>query len=389
MAGNDYYKILGVEKDATADQIKKAYRKIAIKYHPDKWGDAPEAERKEAEEKFKKAAEAYSVLSDADKRSRYDQFGEAGVNGGAGGFGGFGGQGMDINDIFSNFGDIFGDIFGGMGGGRRSRGPARHKGGDLRLKVRLSLNDIDKGITKKFKVRKNVVCTECGGNGCASGHSPETCPECGGSGVVTSVQRTMFGMMQQQHACPRCQGEGVIISHKCSKCHGEGVVSGEEIVEINIPAGVAEGMIINAPGKGHAAKRNGIPGDIQVLIEEEEHQDFVRDQNDLIYNLILTVSQAALGDNVEIPTIDGRARIKINPGTQPGTTLRLRGKGLPAVQGYGYGRGDIVVNISVYIPENLSKDEKHAFEKMKDSSNLKPGKSVKEKIFRTFKNYFN
>ena len=389
MAGNDYYKILGVEKGATADQIKKAYRKIAIKYHPDKWGDAPEAERKEAEEKFKKAAEAYSVLSDAEKRSRYDQFGEAGVNGGAGGFGGFGGQGMDINDIFSNFGDIFGDIFGGMGGGRRSRGPARHKGGDLRLKVRLSLNDIDKGITKKFKVRKNVVCTECGGNGCASGHSPETCPECGGSGVVTSVQRTMFGMMQQQHACPRCQGEGVIISHKCSKCHGEGVVSGEEIVEINIPAGVAEGMIINAPGKGHAAKRNGIPGDIQVLIEEEEHQDFVRDQNDLIYNLILTVSQAALGDNVEIPTIDGRARIKINPGTQPGTTLRLRGKGLPAVQGYGYGRGDIVVNISVYIPETLSKDEKHAFEKMQDSSNLKPGKSVKEKIFRTFKNYFN
>ena len=389
MAGNDYYKILGVEKDATADQIKKAYRKIAIKYHPDKWGDAPEAERKEAEEKFKKAAEAYSVLSDAEKRSRYDQFGEAGVNGDAGGFGGFGGQGMDINDIFSNFGDIFGDIFGGMGGGRRSRGPARHKGGDLRLKVRLSLNDIDKGITKKFKVRKNVVCTECGGNGCASGHSPETCPECGGSGVVTSVQRTMFGMMQQQHACPRCQGEGVIISHKCSKCHGEGVVSGEEIVEINIPAGVAEGMIINAPGKGHAAKRNGIPGDIQVLIEEEEHQDFVRDQNDLIYNLILTVSQAALGDNVEIPTIDGRARIKINPGTQPGTTLRLRGKGLPAVQGYGYGRGDIVVNISVYIPETLSKDEKHAFEKMQDSSNLKPGKSVKEKIFRTFKNYFN
>lgn len=389
MAGNDYYKILGVEKDATPDQIKKAYRKIAIKYHPDKWGDAPETERKDAEEKFKKAAEAYSVLSDADKRSRYDQFGEAGVNGGAGGFGGFGGQGMDINDIFSNFGDIFGDIFGGMGGGRRGRGPVRHKGGDLRLKVKLSLNDIDKGITKKFKVRKNIVCTECGGSGCASGHSPETCPECGGSGVVTSVQRTMFGMMQQQHACPRCQGEGVIISHKCSKCHGEGVVSGEEIVEINIPAGVAEGMIINAPGKGHAAKRNGIPGDIQVLIEEEEHEDFIRDQNDLIYNLVLTVSQAALGDNVEIPTIDGRARIKINPGTQPGTTLRLRGKGFPAVQGYGYGRGDIVVNISVYIPETLSKDEKHAFEKMKDSSNLKPGKSVKEKIFRTFKNYFN
>lgn len=389
MAENDYYKILGVEKDATPDQIKKAYRKIAIKYHPDKWGDAPEAERKDAEEKFKKAAEAYSVLSDADKRSRYDQFGEAGVNGGAGGFGGFGGQGMDINDIFSNFGDIFGDIFGGMGGGRRGRGPVRHKGGDLRLKVKLSLNDIDKGITKKFKVRKNIVCTECGGSGCASGHSPETCPECGGSGVVTSVQRTMFGMMQQQHACPRCQGEGVIISHKCSKCHGEGVVSGEEIVEINIPAGVAEGMIINAPGKGHAAKRNGIPGDIQVLIEEEEHEDFIRDQNDLIYNLVLTVSQAALGDNVEIPTIDGRARIKINPGTQPGTTLRLRGKGFPAVQGYGYGRGDIVVNISVYIPETLSKDEKHAFEKMKDNSNLKPGKSVKEKIFRTFKNYFN
>jgi len=385
-AENDYYKILGVEKDATPDQIKKAYRKVAVKWHPDKWGDASEADKKNAEEKFKKAAEAYSVLSDPEKRSRYDQFGEAGVNG-AGGFGGFGGQGMDINDIFTHFGDIFGDIFGG--GHRRSHGTPRYRGGDLRLKVKLSLSDVDKGITKKFKVRKNITCPECSGSGCENGHHPETCHECGGSGYVVRAQRTMFGMMQSQQPCPQCGGTGQVITHKCKKCSGEGVVSGEEIVEINIPAGVAEGMVINAPGKGHAAKRNGVPGDIQVLIEEEEHPDFIRDQNDLIYNLLLTVSQATLGDSVEIPTIDGRARIKIAPGTQPGTTLRLRGKGLPTVQGYGYGRGDIVVNVSVYIPESLSKEEIKSFEAMKNSDNLKPRKSVAEKIFRSFKNYFN
>lgn len=383
----DYYKILGVEKTATADEIKRAYKKVAIKYHPDR-----NPGNKEAEEKFKQAAEAYDVLRDADKRARYDQFGAAGVNG-AGGFGG-GAGGMDINDIFSHFGDIFGDMgfggfsgFAGRSGGGRQR--ARYKGGDLRLKVKLSLGEIAHGVTKKFKVRKNVVCTECKGTGCEAGHSPETCPTCNGSGYVVRAQRSFMGMVQTQAPCPTCGGEGTIIKHKCKHCNGEGVTLGEEIVEVQIPAGVAEGMVVNVPGKGHAAKRDGVPGDMQVLVEEEAHPDFIRDENDLIYNLLLTVPQATLGDSVEVPTIDGRARIKIEPGTQPGTALRLRGKGLPAVQGYGYGTGDIVVNISVYIPEELSRDERKAFEGMKDSEHMQPTHSVKDKIFKKFRSYFS
>jgi molecular chaperone DnaJ len=381
----DYYKILGVDKSATADEIKKAYKKVAIKYHPDRNpGD------KEAEEKFKQAAEAYDVLRDPDKRARYDQFGAAGVNG-TGGYGGFGGQGMDINDIFSHFSDIFGDMgfggFGGFSGGRRGAHP-QHRGGDLRLKVKLSLQEIAAGVVKKFKVRKNVTCTECHGTGCETGHSAETCKTCNGSGYVVRSQRSFLGMVQTQEVCPTCGGDGMVISHKCKKCHGEGVVPGEEIVEIEIPAGVAAGMVVNAQGKGHAARRGGIPGNIQVLIEEEPHPDFIRDDNDLIYNLLLTVPQAVLGGNVEIPTIEGKAKIKIEPGTQPGTALRLRGKGLPAVQGYGYGRGDIVVNVSVYIPQTLSKDEKQFFEKMEKSDNTKPSAGIKEKIFRKFRAYF-
>ncbi len=382
----DYYKILGVDKSASADEIKRAYKKVAIKYHPDR-----NPGNKEAEDKFKKAAEAYDVLRDPDKRARYDQFGAAGVDGN-GGFGGFGGQGMDLNDIFTHFGDIFGDMgFGGFGGfgGNRRQGRPQYKGGDLRLKVKLTLQEIATGVTKKFKVRKQVTCSSCHGNGCEDGHQPETCPTCHGSGYVIRSQRSILGMVQTQQSCPDCNGAGTIIKHKCKQCGGEGVVNGEEIVEIQIPAGVAEGMVVNVPGKGHAAKRGGIPGDIQVLIEEEPHPELIRDENDLIYNLLLTVPQATLGDSVEIPTIDGQARIKIAPGTQPGTALRLRGKGLPAVQGYGYGTGDIVVNISIYIPETLSNEEKKAFEKMSDSDNMKPNPSIKEKIFKKFRNYFS
>lgn len=382
----DYYKILGVDKSASADEIKRAYKKVAIKYHPDR-----NPGNKDAEDKFKKAAEAYDVLRDPDKRARYDQFGAAGVDGN-GGFGGFGGQGMDLNDIFTHFGDIFGDMgFGGFGGfgGNRRQGRPQYKGGDLRLKVKLTLQEIATGVTKKFKVRKQVTCSSCHGNGCEDGHQPETCPTCHGSGYVIRSQRSILGMVQTQQPCPDCNGAGTIIKHKCKQCGGEGVVNGEEIVEIQIPAGVAEGMVVNVPGKGHAAKRGGIPGDIQVLIEEEAHPELIRDENDLIYNLLLTVPQATLGDSVEIPTIDGQARIKIAPGTQPGTALRLRGKGLPAVQGYGYGTGDIVVNISIYIPETLSNEEKKAFEKMSDSDNMKPNPSIKEKIFKKFRNYFS
>lgn len=388
MADTSYYDILGVSKDASADEIKKAYKKMAIKYHPDRNpGD------KEAEEKFKEAAEAYNVLSDADKRARYDQFGKEGVNG-AGGFGGSGFGGgfgdFDINDILNSvFGAGFN--FGGFGGGgARGGGQPRYRGGDLRLKVRLTLEEVANGCTKKFKVKKHVVCPDCGGSGSESGHQPETCPDCHGTGYTVKTVRSIFGMMQQQVACPRCGGEGKIISHKCPKCHGEGTVHGEEVVEVQIPAGIQEGMVLNVPGKGHAAKRGGVPGDIQVLIEEEQHPDFIRDENDLIYNLLLTVSQAALGDTIEIPTIDGKARVNIKPGTQPGTRMRLRGKGLPSVNssGYSYGRGDIVINISVYIPENLSRDEKQAFESMKESPNLQAKKSIKDKIFQSFRSYF-
>lgn len=384
MAKRDYYEVLGLSKNATDDEIKKAYRRIAIKWHPDRNpGD------KEAEEKFKEAAEAYEVLHDPDKRSRYDQFGAAGVNG-MGGMGGFGSaDGMDLNDIFTHFSDIFGDMgIGGFGGrGRRQR--PQHRGGDLRMRVKLNLKEISEGTTKKFKVHKDVTCPECHGNGCEKGHNPEECPTCHGAGYVVRSQHSILGIMQTQQPCPTCRGEGTVINHKCSKCGGNGVVSGDEIVEIKIPAGVAEGMVVNVPGKGHAGKRNGVPGDIQVLIEEEKNPDFIRDGNDLIYNLLLTVPQAVLGDNVEIPTIDGRAKIKIAPGTQPGTALRLRGKGLPAVQGYGYGTGDIVVNISVYIPEELSHKEKEYFEKLKASENTQPSPSVKEKIFKKFRNYFS
>ena len=384
----DYYKILGVERTATADEIKKAYKRVAIKYHPDR-----NPGNKEAEDKFKQAAEAYDVLRDPDKRARYDQFGADGVNG-AGGFGGFGGQGMDINDIFSAFGDIFGGHgfsgFGGFGGGQRGGGqPRKFKGADMRMKVTLTLEEIATGVTKKFKLKKDVTCTECGGSGCEKGSKPETCQTCHGQGYVLRTQRSMFGMMQSQEVCPTCQGEGVTIAKKCQHCHGEGVVKGEEIVEIKIPAGVAEGMVVNVPRKGSAAVHNGVPGDIQVIIEEAPHPNFIRDENDLIYNLLLSVPQATLGDTVEIPTLTGKARIKIEPGTQPGTTLRLRGKGLPAVHGYGSGTGDIVVNISVYIPEELNKDERKSFEAMKDNENIQPSESVKTKIFRAFRNYFN
>ena len=382
----DYYKILGVERSATADEIKRAYKKVAIKYHPDRNpGD------KEAEEKFKQAAEAYDVLRDPDKRARYDQFGAAGVNG-TGGFGGFSADSMDINDIFRHFSDIFsGSGFGGFGGfgGGGGASHAVRKGDDMRMKVKLTLAEIATGVTKRFKLRKQVHCPECGGSGCEKGHAPETCETCHGRGFVLRTQRSMFGMMQTQAPCPTCHGEGTIIKHACSHCHGNGVVQGEEIVEIKIPAGVGEGMMINVPEKGNAAPRGGINGDIQVIIEEAPHPDLIRDENDLIYNLLLTVPQATLGDTVEVPTIDGKARIKIEPGTQPGTALRLRGKGLPAVQGYGYGKGDIVVNISVYIPEHLTREEKDAISSLKDSENLQPTSSIKDKIFKAFRNYFN
>ncbi len=394
MAKRDYYEVLGVDKKASAADIKKAYRKIAIKYHPDRQGNKSEEEKKEAEEKFKEAAEAYAILSDEQKRQQYDQFGFDGPS--AGGFGGGfgGGGGFSMDDIFSAFGDIFGGHssfgggFGGFGGGG-SRGQRVYKGSDLRLKVKLTLEEINSGVTKKFKVRKDVKCTSCNGTGSADGSGSTTCSNCNGSGVVYRTQRTMLGMMQTQTECPNCNGEGQVIKNKCKACGGTGVVKGEEVVEIKIPAGVQDGMVVNVSGQGNAGPRNGVAGNIQVYIEEEPHKTFIRDGQDLIYNLLLDFPTAALGGSVEVPTIENtKLKIKIEPGTQPGKTLRLRGKGLPAVQGYGMGRGDLLVNISIYVPKELSRDERKAVESFRDSDNFKGDSDTKKSIFERFRNFF-
>jgi len=385
MEKRDYYEVLGVSKTASDAEIKAAYKKMAIKYHPDR-----NPGNKEAEEKFKEAAEAYDVLRDPEKRQRYDQFGFAGMNG-QGGFGG--GAGMSMDDIFSMFGDIFGggsfggfSGFGGFGGGGRG---GRHveKGADLRLKVRVSLNEVATGVTKKFKINKYVTCPHCHGSGSEDGKK-ETCSKCNGSGTTYRTMNTMFGHMQTQTQCDACGGTGSVIRNKCKHCGGQGIVKGEEIVEIKIPAGVQEGMVVNERGKGNAARWNGVPGDIQVYIEEEPHPELLRDGQNLQYNLLLDVPTAILGGTAEVPTIDGRVKIKIDPGTQPGKIMRLRGKGLPVVQGYGYGTGDLIVQIGVYIPENLSRDEKEAFEKLRSSDNMKPGATAKSNFFNRFKKMF-
>ena len=390
MAGKrDYYEVLGVDKNASEDEIKKAYRKLAIKYHPDRNPD-----NKEAEEKFKEAAEAYEVLHDAQKRKQYDQFGFDGPQGS--GFGGFGAGGMKMDDIFSMFGDIFGghgDGFGGFGGFGGGDGGSRqrvYRGSDLRLKVKLSLQDVASGVTKKFKVRKDIVCDDCHGTGAEPGHVPETCPTCHGAGMVNRTVRSMFGMMTTQSECPTCHGEGTVIKNKCHKCGGTGTVKGEEVVEVKIPAGVEEGMVINMSGKGNAGPRNGVNGDIQVIVEEEPNDTFVRDHQDVIYNLLLDFPTATLGGDAIIPTIDGkRVRMKIEPGTQPGKSVRLRGKGLPAVQGYGNGMGDLIVNISVYVPKTLSSDERRAVESLKGSDNFMGDSTAKRHIFERFRNFFH
>jgi len=378
----DYYEVLGVEKNASAEDIKKAYRKKAIQYHPDKNpGD------KEAEEKFKEAAEAYEVLSDPQKRQRYDQFGHAGM-GGAGGFsGGF----TNMEDIFSQFGDLFeswgvgGSGFSSFfGGGSRSSQPRVRRGSDLRVKVRLTLEEINTGVEKKIKVRKLVPCTHCHGSGSADGSDGETCSTCKGTGRVVRTQRGIFGMMQVQEECPTCHGEGKVIRNKCPHCQGEGVVRDEEIITISIPAGVNEGMQIPIPNKGNAAPRGGINGNLIVQIEEEPHDDLIREGNDLVYNLLLDMPTAILGGQVKIPTLSGDVKITITPGTQPGKVLRMRGKGLPIIDQYArqYGTGDLLINVGVYVPEHLNKEEKAMIEKLQSSQNVRPGNADKRNFFK-------
>lgn len=378
MAKRDYYEILGIAKNASEEEIKKAYRKLAIKYHPDKNPDD-----KTAEDKFKEAAEAYEVLSSPEKRQRYDQFGHAGVGGSAG----FGGGGMNMDDIFSQFGDIFGGAFGFGGGGGRSGGRRVNRGSNLRVKVKLTLSEIANGVEKKIKVNKYVSCKTCSGSGAKSGQY-ETCRMCNGSGVFTRVQQTILGAMQTQTTCSSCNGEGRIIKDKCNTCHGDGIVRDEEIISINIPAGVAEGMQLSMQGKGNAAPRGGINGDLLIAIEEEEHPQLKREGNHLMYSLNISFPDAALGTNAEIPAVDGKVKIKVEPGTQSGKVLRLKGKGLPDVNGYG--KGDLLVEISIFTPTHLSNDEKKMIEQLRDSKNFVPNPSKKEKgFFDRMKEYFD
>lgn len=388
----DYYEVLGVAKTATADELKKAYRKLAIKYHPDRQQGKTDAEKKDAEEKFKEAAEAYDVLSNPDKRARYDQFGFAADNMG----GGYSGAGMSTDDILSHLNDIFGDLggFGGFGGfgdifggGRSSRGGRRvNHGTNLQVRVRVTLEDIAHGVEKKIKIPRMVACEHCHGTGAKDGTAMSTCPTCHGSGVEVRVQRTIMGQMQSQSVCHTCGGTGKVIKERCTYCGGQGLVRKEEIVTINIPAGVSDGMTLKVSGRGNDAMGGGVPGDLYVVIQEERDTRFQRDGDDLIYNLMLDFPTAALGGKVDVPTIDGGARVSIQPGTQPGKVLRLRGKGLPSPDHYG--TGDLLINVMVYVPENLSSSERKAIEGFGESENFKPSESAKSRIFSKLRHIF-
>jgi molecular chaperone DnaJ len=381
MSKRDYYEVLGVSKGASKDEIKKAYRKQALKYHPDKNpGD------KQAEENFKEAAEAYEVLSSDEKRARYDKFGHAGMGNNMGG--GFGG-GMTMEDIFSSFGDIFGDAFGGAFGSRRSgRSRNVNKGTNLRLKVKLTLEEFAHGAEKRVKVNKYVTCSTCHGSGAASDSDVTTCSACKGTGHTTRVMNTILGQMQTSAPCNVCGGEGKVITKKCPKCYGEGIVQAEEVIPLSIPAGLAQGMQLSVSGKGNAARRGGINGDLIVVIEEEPHPELIREGNDIIYNLFISIPDAILGANAEVPTIEGKVRIKIDPGTQGGKILRLRGKGLPDVNGYG--KGDLLVNVNVWIPKNLTKEEQKVMEEYRSSSTFAPSPDANDKgFFDRVKNYFS
>ncbi|MHA6247053.1 molecular chaperone DnaJ [Pontibacter sp. CAU 1760] len=383
MAKRDYYEVLGVSKGAAQDEIKKAYRKIAIKFHPDKNPDDPTAE-----DKFKEAAEAYEVLSDQQKRQRYDQFGHQGMNGGFGG-----GGGMNMEDIFSQFGDIFGggggspfeSFFGGSGrsgGGRRTR-----KGSNLRIKLKLNLEEIANGVEKKIKVKRYVACATCGGNGAKNGTDMQTCNSCQGSGQVRKVVNTMLGQMVSTATCPTCNGEGRIVTHNCEACKGSGRELQEEVITINVPAGVMDGMQLSMGGKGNVPERGGVPGDLLIQIEEEAHPTLKRDGNNVIYDQYISFVDAALGAEIEVPTITGKVKISIKPGTQSGEIFRLRGKGVQDINGYG--KGDQLIHINVWTPKSVTTEERAVLEGLRASSNFVPHPGKNEKgFFEKVKDYF-
>jgi molecular chaperone DnaJ len=377
MAKRDYYEVLGVAKNASADEIKKAYRKLAVKYHPDK-----NPGNKEAEEKFKEAAEAYSVLSDADKKAKYDQFGHAGVDGAGPDFsGGFG----NLNDILNDlFGGAFGGGFGGFGGfgggfGGGQRRERVYKGRDIRVRVKLTLEEIAKGVEKEISIEKNVPCPDCGGRGARNSADIKTCPACNGTGQVQRVVNSFLGQTVTYSTCQQCGGEGKIITNPCHTCSGSGLVRQRETIKVKIPAGVEAGMQMTVQGEGHAAKNNGINGDLLVVIEEQEHPDFRREGNNLLYTKVVSIVDAMLGCEVDVPCLDGNYKLKVEPGTQSGSVIRLKGKGLPSVNSYG--TGDLYVKIGVWIPKKLTKDEKALFESMRNNESLKPNPTKEDKSF--------
>ena len=387
----DYYEVLGVPKNASADEIKKAYRKLAIKYHPDRNPDD-----KNAEEKFKEAAEAYDVLSDAEKRAKYDQVGHSMGPQGFGGGGGFSGGGMSMEDIFAHFGDIFGGRMGGFegfdpfGGGGRTRSRTRkqvNKGTDLRITVKVTLKDIMNGVDKKLKIPRLVACGSCKGTGAKDGTAFHTCSHCHGTGHISHIEQSIFGPTQVESVCPNCNGEGKVISQACSACGGSGVEKKEEIVSFHIPAGVTDGMVLTMRGQGNAPRHGGVNGDLLIVIQEEKDPELIRDGNDLIYNLMLDIPTAALGGSAEVPTVEGRARLKIAAGTQPGKVLRLRGKGLPQMNSNV--KGDLLVNVMVYIPENLTSTEQAAIESLRNAPNIVPTESTSKRIFSRLRHIFN
>ncbi|MFC5533093.1 molecular chaperone DnaJ [Rhodocytophaga aerolata] len=378
MAKRDYYEVLGVSKSANPDEIKKAYRKIAIKFHPDKNPDDPSAE-----DKFKEAAEAYEVLSNPDKKQRYDQFGHQGVNGG-----GYGN--MNMEDIFSQFGDIFGGsgspfesfFGGGAGGGRRVR-----KGSNLRIKLKLDLQEIANGAEKKIKVKRHVTCDTCGGNGSKNGASLKNCTTCNGTGQQRKVVNTMLGQMVSTTTCGTCNGEGKIVTDRCDVCAGEGRVLQEEVIPIKIPAGVSEGMQLSMSGKGNVPPRGGVAGDLLIVVEEEEDPTLKRDGQNIIYDLYVNFADAALGTTVEVPTIEGKVKIKVDPGTQSGKILRLKGKGIKDINGYN--RGDQLIHVNIWTPKQLSREETMLLERLRESPNFAPNPGKNDKgFFEKMKEFF-
>jgi molecular chaperone DnaJ len=381
MSKRDYYEILEVPKDADEGAIKKSYRKIAMKYHPDR-----NPNDKSAEDKFKEAAEAYEVLSDPDKRARYDRFGHAGVSGQQGFHGA---EGMNMDDIFAQFGDVFGDspfesFFGRSGGGQRAQG---QKGSNLRIKLTLSLEEVDQGVKKTIKVKKRKTCTSCKGSGAKDG-AVKNCQTCGGSGYVRQIRSTFLGQMQTTAQCPTCHGSGSIVVEPCTKCRGEGRTIEEETIDIDIPAGVEDGMQLTMRGRGNAGIKGGPAGDLLIAIEVKPHTELKRDGNNLIYELYLSFPDAAIGCSVEVPTLTGPVKIKIPPGTQSGKIFRLNGKGLPSVQAYG--RGDELIYVNIWTPKKISDEEKKILEKLNASPNFKPQPSKTEKgFFERMKDYFS